>query len=159
MNKLKFNVLDTIIILLVVAALLGSAVYTYSRQISMMFVKSTDAVITVSMQAAEIVLSEELSDDDILYISGEESKLGSILTVINRRNSENFVNENGEKETRLSDTSYTVTMKVKSRVKETEKGLFVNSRVFVGPGKKIDLDTKMGIITCRVENIELLETK
>ena len=158
MNRQKFNVFDTIIILLAVAAIFGSAVYTYSRQISMMFIKSTDAVITVSMQATGVVLSEDLSDDDVLYISGEESKLGTVLAVINRRNPEQIATASGEIETRFSDTSYTVTMKIKSRVKETEKGIFVNSRVFVAPGKKIDLDTKKGVITCRVENVELTES-
>ncbi len=154
MNKLKFNVFDTIIIILAISALLGSAFYTYSRQISMMFVKSTDAVITLTMQAPNKVFADTISDDNYLYLAKEDSKLGSILSIVNRRNSKEVLMDDGSIETVYTDDSYTVIIRISTKIKENDKGMFVNSNTFIAKGKILNVMTKIGNVECTVEKIE-----
>ncbi len=156
MNKPRFNVLDTAIIFFMIAAALIAIIFTFSKPLSLMTSPVKDAIITFTVQSNIKNTSEEINSGKYLICSDTGERIGKILSVVNRKNLNPDAPATASLSEMFYDDSYTVIIRVKARVRQTEKGLFLNSTKHIALGQKINIKTDFGHLNSVIEIINIV---
>ena len=154
MNKLKFNILDVSIILLLVFFIIASVV-KYNFKTTDYFTSSKErAVISVQVIDTEKNLSKNVFAGEKVYFADTDAEIGTILSVVNKNNKSFLLTENGYEEV-FSDELYRVLIRIEADVYTNENGKFTANNRFIAPGCVFDLETKNSIFNATITSINI----
>ena len=152
-NKIKLNILDVSVILIIVFFIVGSVV-RYQLNSSTIFNKNKyNAVVTIEVTDTEKTLSKVVKSGDSVCFSDKAGKFGTITTVVNRNN-KNYVLKDGEYQTVITDDLYRVLIKIEADVFINENGVFSSGNTFIAPGSVIGFETENAVFEGTVTSIK-----
>ena len=152
-NKIKLNILDVSVILIIVFFIVGSVV-RYQLNSSTIFNKNKyNAIVTIEVTDTEKILSKAVKSGDVVCISDKAGKFGTVTTVVNRNN-KNYVLKDGEYQTVITDDLYRVLIKIEADVFINENGVFSSGNTFIAPGSVIEFETENAVFEGTVTSIK-----
>lgn len=154
MNKLKFNILDVSIILLLIFFIVASVVKYNFKSTDSFTVSKNHAVISVQVIDTEKNLTKNVFAGDKIYFADTDTEIGTILSVVNKNNKSFILTETGYDEV-FSDELYRVLIRIEADVYTNENGTFTANNRFIAPGCVFDLETKNSIFTATITSINI----
>ena len=151
-----FNTLDIVIIVVVVSILIAAFFGINSKRVYMLFDKSHDAVISMSVSDGDITMEDFKVGEKIYFYDSDES-IGTIVSVKNIKE-KMYSAINGTLMYDYTDNTIGVLIEIKTKIKVNESKKFINSSVFTTPGTKFTLYTEdVSPFECVVDDVILSE--
>lgn len=152
-RNLKFNVLDSAIIILLVLFLLGSFANAQLKSMKIFRGKEKNVVVSVEVIDKSKQLSESLKVGEKVYLADSGKCIGTITAVVDKSN-KNYVPEGDKFNIVFTDDLYRVLIKFDATVYENENGLFLKGNRFVASGAVLDLKTPRAVFSGTVSDIK-----
>lgn len=151
-NKTRFNMIDFIIIMIVIACIIGT-VFRGAILDRLSFSSSADSV-RVSFFAENLTYDDiaALKVDDTLYLS--DKSFGSLKSMSYVKQTVVVPSEDRLSFTEaLDSTHYTLTGEIEISGKNTDKGFFFDSDIHIGVGKVLNLESSNSAISIVITKI------
>lgn len=155
LNKLKLNflnALDIALIVIAISVLIATLFKIYNRQIFMLFDKTSNAKITLSI-ATDIYDSSDFKVGEKVFFSDFDEFAGTIISVKDIKE-KRYTAINQTLMLDYTGRNVGVLIEINSKIKENQSKKYINSSVFLSRGSKYNLHTKsVPTFECLVEDI------
>ena len=151
-NKTRFNMIDLIIVLIIIACIIGT-VFRGTILDRLSFSSSADSV-KVSFTAENLTYEDisVLNTNDTLYLS--EKSFGTLTSMSYVKQTIVVPSQDQLSFTEALDpTHYTLTGEIEVSGKNTDKGFFFDSDIHIGVGKVLNLESSKCAISIVITKI------
>lgn len=159
LKKLKnnfFNTLDIVIIVVVVSILIAAFFGINSKRIYMLFDRTYDSVVTVSVSDSTIN-SDDFKVGEKIYFYDSDESVGTIVSVKNIKE-KMYSAINGTLMYDYTDKNVGVLIEIETGIKVNQSKKYINSSVFTTHGTKFILYTdNVAPFECVVDNVVIDE--
>lgn len=145
-KKIKFNLLDVVIIIILISLVIAAYLQTNHREITMMNIKESSASITLKVETC----NDDTGDfsklvGSSLYLAENNQKTG-VVAGVSECNDDFITNQTVIREVGIdcNNKSYLITLDDVNVKNNTERGYYLNGSYFIAKGKSLDLTTDNG---------------
>ncbi len=155
-KKSLFNIVDTAIILVLIAIIIGS--FVRSRQSSMFFGNdsSFDVTYTILIENADTNIRGNLDKGDVLYLESS-SKQAGVISGIRKSPSKTYIedNDNAEMVIKYDSSRHDLTLTISAKAYKNDNGTFICDSYFIAPGKTIKAYTQLCSLEGKITSVNI----
>lgn len=147
-SKKRFNIIDFLIILVVLALVLSIALrYNLADRVGITS-RSDEVTVSFLVQKVSPTTIDAILPGDVFYIDQNSVLLGTLLTAQRYEAEQYHENEDGEMILSYTSAYIDIRGEIKASGSMTDSGFMLNGTTFIAPNKKITVKSKN--VTCDI---------